>query len=199
MKTKPHLISVLLLIVVSIITACNKESKCTGVNYSYITNETRNNLFAPLTGSDTIKFLYNNKDTQIYVGQGAQQDWHYVYGGDPSLCDSKYEKLIFVYKCINAPDFYFRLEYDQYGNLSKDGKSVIYSNYSFKNVNVGEFEISALTNDSILINGNWFYEPSYRANGPDTMQYFMFCSRNKNPQVCILKIKYLNNELTLLK
>lgn len=54
-------------------------------------------------------------------------------------------------------------------------------------------------NDSIKMNNVWYYEPYYRTNGADTMQYFMLCNKDKNNGARILKIKYLNNELTLLK
>lgn len=190
MKLTIILNSIIITLFSVLLSSCNKESKCTGVNYSYLTESQKSNTFSPYHGSDTLLFLYNNKDTQIYVGQGAQSGWQLVPGGDPSLCDSKYENLIYTYNCINAIGFTFRLEYHKYGG---------YSSFLFKNVNVGEYKISAIVGDSISINNNWYYEPYYRANGPDTVQYFMFCTRSKNPNVGILKIKYLNNELTLIK
>lgn len=113
-----------------------------------------------------------------------------MYGGDPTLCDKKYEYLIYSYNCINVPDFYFRIEYHQQG--------VSYRGF-LKNVYVGEYEIEATKDDSIYINNNWYYEPYYISNGPDTMQYFMLCNRVKNPDARIIKIKYLYNELTLIK
>lgn len=199
MNTKIILNSIIITLFSVLFFSCNKESKCTGVNYSYLTESQKSNTFSPYHGSDTLLFLYNNKDTQIYVGQGAQSGWQLVPGGDPSLCDSKYENLVYTYNCINAIGFTFRLEYHPHGILTKDGKSMIYANYSFKNVNVGEYQISKVVNDTININGVKYYEPYYWTNGPDTAQYFMFNSRTKGPSALILKIKYLNNELTLIK
>ena len=198
MKTKPHLIAAFLL-VVSFITACNQESDCDVVEAHFIKEEIRKDVLAPLNGSDTIIFLYNNKDTQIYVGQGVQSDWVLEYAGPPppSRCDQKYEFLVYNYTCINSTGFSFKIKYHNF--IQTQGQSAFPFEYYFKGVNVGNSMIHPRQNDSIKMNNVWYYEPYYRTNGADTMQYFMLCNKDKNNGARILKIKYLNNELTLLK
>lgn len=198
MQTKSHLIAALLL-VVSFITACNKDNKCDIVISHYAIDQLKSytDPIAPLTSYDTLKFLFNNKDTQIYVGQGVQSGWKLIDGGDPTICDDKYEYLIYAYDCINTTNFNFRIEYYPYRasiNPIQDLKMRCY----FKNVYVGDYLVSSF-NDSVEINKRWYYEPNYISNGPDTFQYFMLSQKQKNSDVYFLKIKYLNNELTLLK
>ena len=198
MKTKPHLIAAFLL-VVCFIAACNQESDCDVDILHYASSQLKSNTepIYPLTGRDTLKFLYNNKDTQVYVGQGVQSGWKLIDGGDPTICDDKYEYLIYAYDCISTTNFNFRVEYYPYRasiNPIQDLKMRCY----FKNVYVGDYLVSSF-NDSVEINKRWYYEPNYISNGPDTFQYFMLSQKQKNADVYFLKIKYLNNELTLLK
>ena len=193
--------SVLYIIIIStlltVLLSCNKESKCTGVSYSYVNEEDRKTAISPYTGIDTLMFLYNNKDTQIYVGQGVQSGWQLVPGGDPSLCDRKYEYLTYTYNCTNTIGFTFRMDCFPMGDQMDEYRTNF--KFYFKNVYVGARFIDPIVNDSIKINGNWYYEPYYWANGQDTVQYVMFCNVKKKPTTGILKIKYLNNELTLIK
>lgn len=197
MKTKPHVFAAFLLVVISFITACNKESDCKSEITHYASSQLKSNTepIHPLTGRDTLKFLYNNKDTQIYVGQGVQSNW-ILKGGGPRECVNKYEYLIYNYNCINADGFSFGLYYYPYQASVEVGLQLSARLY-FKNVYVGDYLISTSLNDSIEINKHWYKEPYYISNGPDTFQYFMLSS--KSVGAYFLKIKYLNNELTLLR
>ena len=180
--------------------SCNRDNECDTVISHYASDQVKNytDPIAPLTSYDTLRFLYNDKDTQIYVGQGVQSGWVVRSGNAPNRCDNRYEHLIYTYNCINAAGFNFRLEYYPY-------RAVLFVNQNlnrkcyFKNVYVGDYSISTLSSDSIEINKHWYKEPYYISNGPDTMQYFMLSGQPKNPNVLFLKIKYLNNELTLIK
>ena len=181
--------SVLYIIIIStlltVLLSCNKENTCTRVIVSNIDEYNRKMALSPFTGTDTLKFLYNNKDTQIYVGQGVQSGWKLIDGGDPTICDDKYEYLIYAYDCISTTNFNFRVEYYPYRasiNPIQDLKMRCY----FKNVYVGDYLVSSF-NDSVEINKRWYYEPNYISNGPDTFQYFMLSQKQKNADVYFLK------------
>lgn len=198
MKIKHAFNQLMLLVFLYSIASCNKEIDCDTVITHYVNDDIKKQAIAPLTGYDTFRFLYNNTDTQIYVGQGVKSDWIYEIMRAPGECDQKYEYLIYDYNCVNATGFSFRMEYYPY-SLSWSLGQRIPSKYYFKNTYVGDYLIPSIKDDSLLFNNFWFHEPEIVGNGPDTIQYFMFCNLKKNPGYYFLKIKYLNAELTLLK
>ncbi len=190
--------SLILLLISFSISSCNKEVDCdTVISYS-VSDDTKKQAIAPLTGYDTFRFLFNNTDTQIYVGQGVKSAWIYEVMRTPGECDQKYEYLIYNYNCINHNGFSFRMEYYPY-SLSWSLGQLLPTKYYFNNTYAGDYLIPSTNNDSLLFNNSWFHEPEIVGNGPDTIKYFMFCNLKKNPGYYFLKIKYPNSELTLLK
>ncbi len=150
----------------------------------------------PYTGVDTLTFLHNNLDTQVYIGQGISQYWIPEAGTDME-CPKKYEGLSYNFVCnSNGNNISFT-----YAPLD-DGISSGRAGYTFffnKKVS-GYLTIPSSSQiiAEVIINGTKFTDLRYFTSPSDTSTYIL-ASLSWTATDVVVKIQYPGDTLTLLK
>jgi hypothetical protein len=149
--------------------------------------------YVPYTGNDTLRFLRNSTDTQIFVGQGLER--FYVSGGKNSNadCPEDHESVRIRFLNIkNAKEITLIYKYD----LS-DGVNEF--EFYYQNENFNNYIIEATNKSKITVNGVDYLYVAYHSSSSDTSRYLAFCYPPQNGNIGIVKVKYPQDTLTLIR
>lgn len=146
----------------------------------------------PYSGADTLRFLHNNLDTQIYIGQGIS---YYTcgteYDGTNPECRTEYQAASYSFFCMtNSNKITFK--YCPYSSAKLNKCALI---YYFNDIYSGELKVST---GPININGIDYVSVGYHSLSSDTIQYFAI-AYGDNRRYSIVKIQYPGDTLTLIK
>jgi len=146
-------------------------------------------------GFDTLKFLHNSFDTQVFVGQGNERFYVETGISDEGDCPDKYEseRLRFVNpktKDEIVSEFRKFPREDVYGYGRR---------FYYKNKIIANLEVS---NELLIadINGATYNRLSIYSLNLDTITYLLFNhSKLGSPDHGIVKIKFPGDTLTLIR
>lgn len=146
-------------------------------------------------GDDTLTFLNNNNDTQVFIGQGFER--FYVKEGkrDEYDCADEYEseRLRFV-DTKTQDEIISEFIYAPKSNVSRYGRRFYY-----KNKLIADEEVSK-TLLTLEINGDIYNRVSIYSQSPDTLAYVIFNHTSLGSvNHGIIKIKSSDEILTLIQ
>jgi hypothetical protein len=154
------------------------------------------NKYVPYTGYDTLKFLYNNTDTQTFIGQGINYFWVRKPGAD-AQCPEDHESLSIQFKNqqngkIIKMEYYY--DWNKFSNISTTNPMVYFKFY----LDEMKFEFPPNTERSsgtITIRGISYSYVSYFYNEKDTSELVVYREPTRFLlDAGILKIKLSSNE-----
>lgn len=160
--------------------SCREE--CETVKKSYA----KLNTISLYNGFDTLKFLHNNTDTQVYIGSGPSYFWSYERY-DETLCsrNTDWQGVSYLFKCLKNSNT-IGFVYNAYPY-----------NYSYY-LNGNQINRARLWAGDIKIGDKDYKSVYYEANSLDTISYFAV-SWSDSTYGLILKVKNSNDTLILLK
>lgn len=139
----------------------------------------------PYTGNDTIVFLHNNTDTQIYIGSGIL-DFDINIPGSETKCPEKYQGASYYFRCFSNNNV---IHFTYTPTVSGTHK------YYFNGQKSGDMDLGLFYN--VVINGKIYSQVYYSSADNDFTRYF--CIRADSIEGQILKILYPGDTLTILK
>lgn len=171
-----------LIMLFTIFTSCTPD-ECDTVQV--IPLNSHRGYIPPYNGNDTLMFLHNGDDTQIYVGQGISYFGIYV-PGDDTKCPQKYEGASYRFNCTS-------------------NNNTIHFTYSPTATNTHHFYFNGVSSGgeiyglfyNVLINDVSYSKVYYSSLDDKLSQYF--CIRADSLEGEIIKIKYPTDTLTLIK
>jgi hypothetical protein len=150
--------------------------------------------YVSYTGYDTIRFLHNSTDTQVFIGEGINYFWVRKPAFDDTQCPEDHQSL----------SIQFRNQ--QNGNTIK--MEYVYDYFEFNNQNYLRFYYNGFkigidqriyNRNPMKINGEYYELLYFFAETPDTLKYLAYSSPLINVYGGIVKIKQIGDTLTLIK
>ena len=175
-----HTLLLFYFLLVIFYTGCSEDCDTTKKTYAKLDN------ISLYSGFDTLKFLHNSADTQIYIGSGPSFFWSYERY-DETLCsrNTDWQGVSYLFKCLTNSNT-IGFVYNPYPH-----------NYSYY-LNGTQVNRSRLWVGDIKIGDKDYKSVYYEANSSDTLSYFAV-SWSESTYGLILKIKNSNDTLTLIK
>jgi hypothetical protein len=149
----------------------------------------------PYSGSETLKFLHNNSDTQLFVGQGRER--FIVDAPRAEDCPIPYEGYRIHFRNITTGEN-ITVEY----SYQNDAHYTAYSfGYKGKFISQSSGHIWGGLGTSLIVNAHEYYYITYYANSIDSANYFAICHPriNENARQLLIKIKFPGDTLTLIR
>jgi hypothetical protein len=159
--------------------------------------------YVPYTGNDTLRFLHNSTDTQIFVGQGLERFYVTTKKQEDDACPEDHESVRIWFKNTQNNDE-IKMEYI-FDNVNFNGYTGVnyqtFYHFYYNNINIGKQVSFKYPSPTITINGREY--PTLAlfifSNAPDTLSYLMFRRPIDNDNSGILKIKYPGDTLTIIR
>jgi hypothetical protein len=139
-------------------------------------------LYVPYNGNDTLRFLRNSTDTQIFVGQGLERFYVTTKKQEDDACPEDHESVRIRFKNTQNNNE-IKMEY------------IFYYKESFS----GGLVDILTSSTSLNINGYIYNSLSIFSLSKDTLTYVLFRFPYNNEYGGILKLKYPQDTLTLIR
>jgi hypothetical protein len=157
---------ILLLTITSCSTECDEPTKVT---------LKRLNEYVPYTGYDTLKFLYNNPDTQTFIGQGINYFW-VRKPTDDTQCPEDHQSLFIQFrnqKNGNTIKMEYVYDWNEFSSVRSTNSQTDFRFY-FNGVKFGAEQSSLRSPLSITIGGESYTYVTYFSNSVDTLIYLAY-------------------------
>jgi hypothetical protein len=154
--------------------------------------------YVPYTGNDTVRFLRNSSDTQIFVGQGLERFYVKHKKQEDYACPEEHESVRIRFKNTqNNNEIKMEYIFDPSFGSQPPNPNTSYKFY-YNSIDLGERQFSTYE-DKIEINSFFYDYVNFYSTSSDTIYYLAFKSANYPGYPGILKIKYLGDTLTLIR
>jgi hypothetical protein len=132
--------------------------------------------YVPYTGYDTLRFLHNSTDTQVFIGEGINYFWVRMPAEDDTQCPKDMQSVSVRFKNISTNDE-LKLEYVydkiEFVNTLSINSKVDFKFY-FNNARFGIEQPSIRTSNPVAIGGKTYTYVTYFANSIDTPTYLAY-------------------------
>lgn len=189
---KPIKITLILFSIV--VTICNCKNECTPEKINIVDLP----KYIPYTGNDTLRFLYNNTDTQTFIGQGLERFFVDSRIQPEDQCYQQHEsvRITFVNQLSSDEikmEYVFDKIYFDEARSFLENKFTYYKFY-FNNTRYGSVLVNGdLHFRNVIANGvNYNYINVFKYYS-DTTYYFAFRRPVDNNFSGIIKINTTNN------
>ena len=186
--------TILLLTITSCSTECDEPTKVPLRNLKE---------YVSYTGYDTLRFLHNNTDTQIFIGQGINYFW-VRKPTDDTQCPEDYQSLSIQFRNQKNGNT-IKMEYVYDNNLFEPSMDYGINSYTYyKFYFMGHKWIIGnkmfISGQPFVINGYSYPTLTFFSEGGDTSQnYLAFRNIFNGDFGGIVKIKQIGDTLTLIR
>ena len=143
----------------------------------------------PYLGTDTLRFLRNNADTQVFIGQGLER--YFIPQEIKGECTKHYEAVRIRFKnVVDNNDLVLECYYD-----FKFYERVL--RFFYKETDFGP--LSDNLQNNFMVNGQVYHYIGLYTNSKDTLSYLAYTRFNNNGYRGFLKIKYPGDTLTIIR
>jgi hypothetical protein len=158
------------------------------------------NAYVSYTGYDTLRFLHNNTDTQVFIGQGINYFWGRKPAIDDTFCPEDHESLSILFKNLlneNKIKMEYVYDWNEFSRVRWENDRTDFKFYVNGSNVWRDFYINRP--GPTLINGYEYSNAIIYSQYSDTSEYIMYRRPYDGGFGGIIKIKQVGNILTLIR